>query len=149
MTTGSQSAPLSDDELLYRRVPKSMGWYRPGQFPEVVDDAFHPRNDTTGLSMERARSDEHPEFKSIEEMAQGPSPAGYVVAVLRVADLRKHGIRIEPRTEMAGPGHVELPDLNRDNRKSDQALTLKRILSLSVVRVEDPFPSAGPSPTPR
>jgi hypothetical protein len=142
MTTGSQPAPapISDDEFLFRRIPKSTGWYKPGQSPPVNMLAFNPTDDDkTGLSLERAKSDQHPEFMSVAEMvAQGRSPKGYVVAVLSMRTLRENGIRVVPRTECAGPGHVELPDLNAANRKSDQAMAMKRALSLAVIRVEDP-----------
>jgi hypothetical protein len=108
MTTGPQPAPILDDEFLLRRIPKHLGWYHPGQIPLVDEQAFRPTDqDTTGLSLEREQSAGHPEFKSIEEAAQGSNPNGYLVAVLSVRELRSHGVRIEPRIENTGPGHVE------------------------------------------
>jgi hypothetical protein len=143
MTNGSQPGPISDDELLFRRIPKSTGWYAPGQSPLVNLLAFNPtEEDETGLSMERANSAAHPEFMTVDAAAQGRSPKGYVVAVLSVQTLRENGIQIVPRTEAAGPGHVELPDLNYANRRSDAAMEMKRILSRAVIRVEDPVVSS-------
>lgn len=88
--------------------------------------------------MERANSKDHPEFMTAAQMADGPSPSGYVVAVLSVKTLREYGILIVPRTDGAGPGHVELPDLTYDNRRADASMEMKRILSRCVVTVEDP-----------
>src|ERR1700693_5846313 len=111
MTNGSQGPTISDDELLYRRIPKSMKWYHPGEPVEVDDEAFRPHkvHDTTGLSLQRARSTEHSEFLSADEFAaQGRSESGYVIAVLSVENLRTQDIHIEPRPLEGNPGHVEL-----------------------------------------
>jgi len=43
--------PVANDELLYRRIPVSKGWYDQG---EVSPEAFHPRkNETGGISLFR------------------------------------------------------------------------------------------------
>jgi hypothetical protein len=47
-------------------------------------------------------------------------------------------VLIEPRTESAGPGHVELPELTYASRKSPRGKEVMRILSLAVLRVEEP-----------
>ncbi len=139
MSTGPQPKPLSDDELLFRRIPKSTEWYHPGEDVLVDEQAFRPSDsDTTGLSLERARSTENPEFMSAEQMATGSNPSGYVIAVLSVRDLLANGVAIEPRIEGAGPGHVELPELTRNSRSTSRGKELKRILSRAVIRVEDP-----------
>ena len=139
MTNGSHPEPIADDELLYRRVPKSTGWYDPARSPLVDLFAFNPTDDDmTGLSMERANSETHPDFLTAADVCKGRSPKGYVVAVLSVKTLREYGILIVPRTEGAGPGHVELPDLTYDNRRTDASMEMKRILSRCVVTVEDP-----------
>jgi hypothetical protein len=140
MANDAQGPPISDDELLYRRIPKSMNWYHAGDPVEVDDEAFRPhkQNDATGLSLHRARSKSHPDFMSIADAAMGSSRRGYVVAVLSVATLRSHGFQIEPRALEGNPGHVEIPQLNSGNRNSDEAASLMRLLAASVVRVEDP-----------
>ena len=142
MTNASEPASISEDECLYRRVPKSLDWYQPGQSPPVTLLAFNPtKEDTTGLSMWCANSAEHPDFMTAAQVAQGRSSKGYVVAVLSVKTLRENGIRIVPRTEGFGPGHVELPDLTYENRRSDASMVMKRALSLAVIRVDDPHGS--------
>jgi hypothetical protein len=140
MANGPQGPPISNDEVLYRRIPKSMNWHHPGEVVEVDDEAFRPHkvNDTTGLSFQRARSDDHPEFMSIEQAAFGPSPKGYVVALLSVGTLRKLGVQIDPRALEGNPGHAEIPQLNSHNRTSDEGVALMRLLAASVIRVVDP-----------
>jgi hypothetical protein len=144
MADGPPAPPISDDELLYRRIPKSMNWYHPGEPAEVDDEAFRPHklNDTTGLSFQRARSQSHPEFMTVEDAAKGPSKLGYVVAVLLVRVLRQQGILLEPRPIEGQAGHAEMPQLNSENRNSDQAVALMRSLAASVARVEDPSPTS-------
>ena len=117
-----------------------MNWYHPGEPVEVDDEAFRPHkvNDATGLSFQRARSDAHPEFMSISEAARGPSRSGYVVAILKVDSLLKSGIQVEPRPLEGNPGHAEVVQLNSQNRNSDEAAALMRLLAASVIRVEDP-----------
>jgi hypothetical protein len=129
--------PIADEELLYRRVPASMGWYSPGA--ELNSQAFAPRSDdVTGLSVSRAK------YKSIEDAAKGRPGKSYYVAVLRAGDLRQNGIEIVPRPRPPDdPGHAELPDLNSSNRKADETLERGRLLAEKLcIRVEDPF---GPS----
>ena len=126
--------PVTRDELLYRRIPVSKGWYddRNGVSPE----AFDPRtNETGGISLFRN------EYKTIQEAAKGPSRGGYYVAVLRAGDLIKAGIQIVPRPDPPNvPGHVELPGLNCGNRLTQEALERKVSLAMLCVRVEGPFP---------
>lgn len=78
---GSGSEPISDDELLYRRVP--IRWYDPST-GRPFDEAFapHKENDLTGLSVSRAK------YKSIEQAARGMPGKRYYVATLRAGDLR-------------------------------------------------------------
>jgi hypothetical protein len=39
--------PVDPDEILFRRIPASTGWYDP---PSLAPEAFRPnKNDTTGL----------------------------------------------------------------------------------------------------
>ena len=43
--------PISDDEILYRRISASTGWYDPSRTPSLEPEAFRPnRNDTSGIS---------------------------------------------------------------------------------------------------
>lgn len=110
--------PVGDDELLYRRIPVSMGWYtKRGLSPE----AFHPRkNETSGISLFRNK------YKSIQEVARGKSGGGYFVSVLRAGDLIREGIEVVPRPKPPNDlGHVELPGLTRDNRRTPEAYESK------------------------
>lgn len=132
---GDENEPITEDELLYRRVPASTGWYSPetGLKPE----AFAPRqDDTTGLSVSRGK------YKSIEEAGKGRPGKSYYVAVLRAVDLRKQGIAVEPRPRPSDPGHAELPDLNSSNRKTTETLERQRVLVSLCLRVEGPFATA-------
>jgi hypothetical protein len=140
MSSGPHGPPIRDGELLYRRVPKSTNWFHPGDPPEIDDEAFRPHRtqDATGLSMQRARTQEHPEFMSAEEAAKGRSAAGYVLAVLNVGELRALGIEVEPRPIEGQPGHVEFPQLTSANRESEQTTELMRKLAACVLRVECP-----------
>jgi hypothetical protein len=126
-----ENDPITDDELLYRRVPVSKGWHDDaGLSPE----AFDPRLDeVTGISVYRAK------FVTVEQAAQGKSKQGYWVAVLRAGDLRRHGIQVTPRPEPDDPGHAELPDLTCHNRLSTEAQERKRQLTKLCVRVEGPY----------
>lgn len=68
---------INDDELLFRKVPVNPGWYDSVK-DELKPDALNPRpDDTEGISLDRAQSPVHPEFRSIEQAAIGRSPNGY------------------------------------------------------------------------
>jgi hypothetical protein len=125
--------PVTRDELLYRRIPVSKGWYdeRNGVSPE----AFDPRkNEVGGISLFRSK------YKTVQEVAKGPSKRGYYVAVLRAGDLIKEGIQIAPRPDPPhSPGHVELPSLTCENRNTSEALERKHILVRLCLWVEGPF----------
>lgn len=132
---GDESEPITDEEVLYRRVPASTGWY--SRETGLKPEAFAPRqDDTTGLSVSRGK------YKSIEEAARGRPGKTYYVAVLRAGDLRKQGIAIEPRPRAGDPGHSELPDLNSGNRKTTETLERQRVLASLCLCVEGPFATA-------
>ena len=131
--------PIAADELLYRRVPVSMNWYDPDSGvlePQAFDP--HRKNDVTGISVFRKK------HKSLIEAARGQPGKSYYVAVLCARDLQANRIRVVPRPRLNDPGHAELPDLNTENRKSDEALELQRVLVELSRRVEGPFASAVP-----
>ena len=120
MPIPDESAPIDDDEILYRRIPAALNLYDPNAEPRLLPDAFRPnQNDTTGLSVYRAR------YRAIEDVARGREGKKYYVAVLRAGDL----------------GHAELPGLTYQDRKSDEALEWKALLAQQLcLRVEGPFP---------
>ena len=132
---------IADEELLYRRVPISTGWYNP-ENESLSPEAFapHKTNDITGLSVTREK------YKSIEEAAQGRPGKSYYVAVLRAGDLRKSGITVASLPDVPDgydPGHAEIPGLNADNRKEDKTLERKLLLVELCLRVEGPFPTTA------
>lgn len=135
---------ISDDELLYRKVPISQCWYSQAT-NDLSPYAFNPRSeDETGISLERARSTEHPEFRTIEQAAMGPSSRGYYVAVLRVGDLRREGLSVvaDPDDDRGIPGHVLITDLTYGNRKNSESEDKKMLLAHRLtLRVEGPFAS--------
>jgi hypothetical protein len=110
--------PIADDELLYRRVPES---YYDATTGRPLHLAFgpHKMNDTTGLSLARAK------YKTAAEAANSPQPGKrFYIAVLRAADVRLAGMAIDPRPTPDDPAHCEFPDLRTDNRK--ETVTLER-----------------------
>lgn len=127
--------PIADDEILYRRIPASTGWYAEGV---VSPEAFDPRKDEfTGISVYRKK------HKSVEEVAKGKGKKGYYVASLRASDLREHGIEPVPSpildADPPDPGHAELLCLTAENRLTDQALEHKLRLASLCFEVEGPF----------
>jgi hypothetical protein len=135
---------IDDNELLYRKVSVNSGWYDP-QSNDLKPEAFKPRpDDTTGISFDRAKSELHPEFRTIEEAGQGPSMNGYYVAVFRVSDLRQHGFSLtpDPCNNIGNPGHVLMDDLTYDNRKEVESQNkMVRLAHELTLRVEGPFSS--------
>lgn len=129
--------PIAEDELLYRRVPASTGWYDPAT-GDLKPGAFgpHKRDDVTGLSLVRAA------FKSASEAACGRPGKSYYLAVLRASDLRKNNIMFVPRPDTPrgfDPAHAELPQLNSENYKTDQTLELQQLLVTLCIDVQGPF----------
>ncbi len=135
MSADDGTEPIADDELLYRRIPVSKGWYtESGLSPEAFDPLA---GETSGISVYRDK------YKSVEDAAKGKSKKGYFVAVLRAGDLRKHGIDVVPRPESDDPGHAELPDLTCCNRLERETQERKVLLARLPLRVQGPFPPIG------
>ena len=129
--------PITDAELLYRRIPASANppWYDP-LTKALSDQAFapHKTEDVTGLSVWRAQ------YRRIDEI--GKPGKRYYVAVLEAGTVRRAGIRVEPRPETElgfDEAHAELPDLNSANRKEKLTLERQRMLSELCLGVEGPF----------
>lgn len=138
---GAGIDPISDDELLYRRVPASASptWYDPST-GELSAQAFapHKTQDKTGLSVFRAK------HKSIEDAAKGRPGKVYYVAKLRVRDVWQAGIAVVPQPitpDGYDHAHAELPDLNAGNRKSGETLERQRVLVELCLEVAGPFPA--------
>lgn len=136
---GDESEPIADDEVLFRRVPASTGWYSPETGLKTEAFAPHKTDDSTGLSVSRNK------YKTVEEAARGRPGKSYYVVILRAGDLRKQGIAVEPRPLPGDPGHAELPELNSRNRKTSETLERQRILVRLSLGVAGPFAMAeGP-----
>ena len=132
---------IADEELLYRRVPASTGWYD-SENDTLKPEAFapHKTNDITGLSVFRNK------YTSIDEAARGRPGKSYYVAVLLAGDLRRNGMTVVSRPDVPegyDPGHAEIPDLNAGNRKDDKTLEKQRLLVALRLRVEGPFPTTA------
>jgi hypothetical protein len=113
MSQADPSDPIGEQEYLYRRVPAKIGWVQ-GQ--QVDPHAYRPtREDTTGLSLERES------LASPEDAARGRSSSGYYIAKIKCKDIRDLGLVIAPKPTEERPGHVELPGLTYENRRSDRA----------------------------
>ena len=93
--------------------------------------------------MDRAKSDRNPRFRTIRESARGRSRDGYFVALLRAGDLMAADIAIRCRPTDDNPGHVELPQLHAENRRSNEARELKEKLRTLCLKVEGPFDPDG------
>jgi hypothetical protein len=132
MANLSGSEPIADDEILYRRIPVSQGWVDEAG---VSPAAFRPhRNDTTGLSVYRAK------YKPLETAAQGQSASGYYIAAFLARDARAYRIDIQPSPLADDPGHAEMPSLTYDLRSSEQAVEQQRVLARKVpLTIHGPF----------
>jgi hypothetical protein len=132
MPLPDENDSISDDEIVYRRVPVSQGWV---DERGVSMNAFKPRpDDETGISVYRAR------FLSLEDAAKGLSKHGYYVLALRSGDLRAAGIDIVPKPEADLPGHAELPSLAYHVPESDVSIQHRRLLADQLVMaIHGPF----------
>jgi hypothetical protein len=131
---------IGDDEIVYRKISVNSTWYDPVR-REVKPEAFKPRPGDEGLSVDRAKSDLHQAFRSVEEAAVGQAGKRYYVASLRVGDLREHGIEVVPKSLAENPGHAEIINLTYENRKTDASAECMTLLAHKLVRdVEGPFP---------
>ena len=106
MTEPPDVAPISDDEILYRRIPASTGWYDPSRTPVLEPEAFRPnRNDNTGISLSRRK------YSTVEQAARGQPGKSYYVALLRAAEICAAGMDVVPKPLPDDPGHAEIPEL--------------------------------------
>ena len=126
--------PITDDELLYRRISVKSKWYDPST-DSLEPQAFapHKTNDVTGLSVYRAK------YKTAEEASRRTPGEWYYVVVLRAGDLREKGMSVEPRPLADDRGHADLPDLKADDYKSDITRERQRMLTNLRLGVEGPF----------
>jgi hypothetical protein len=134
MSSDENITNVADGEYVFRRIPVSMPWYDPAK-NYLSPVAFNPTKfDTTGLSLTREK------LRTIEEAARGKSKSGYYVATLRVGDLRRYGMEVVSKPLDDNPGHAEIPELNYQNKDTDQSKEWKVLLALQLtLRVDGPF----------
>ena len=127
--------PIVTDELLYRRIPASQGWYDDTLEHSVSPQAFTPKkHDSSGISLWRGK------YRSVREAAQGWPGKSYYVAVLRADDLRVHGVEVVPTAEEGDPGHASVPALNYADRHTDRVKEMAHLIATRLCRnVEGPF----------
>lgn len=127
------SGDIGGDELLYRKIPVSQGWYD-RQTRYVSPYSFNPRpDDIDGISLERSRSETHPEFRTAEQAAVGNSKRGYFIAVLKVSDILAAGMSVVAKPIEGVLGHVQIPELTHENRKSVASEEFKVTLAHKLV----------------
>ena len=127
--------PISDDEILYRRIPVGSEWFDPEVDPRPSPKAFRPRpDDTTGLSLYRRK------YKSPQQVAANPRGARYYVAELHAGDMRAKGITVIPGPLPGDPGHAAISDLTYENRKTSRAMEIQKTLAEELcLGVHGPF----------
>ena len=131
--------PVSDDELIYRRIPVSQGYYDPRVAPVPSPLALSPLVTTPPDSRCIARK-----YTSLETAARGRPGKSYYIAVLRAGDLRAAGIEVVSRLLEDAPGHAEIPGLTHEHRKSMPYFEWQTLLAEELcLRVEGPYPSAS------
>ena len=139
MSDGSE--PIADHEILYRRIPAASGFFDPSVDPRPSPLAFRPtKNDTTGLSLSRAK------YTALETAGRGREGKQYYVAVLRTGELRRLGMDVVPRPLEGDPGHCEIAELTFANRKAMPFAEWQALLAEQLcLRIEGPFPQDAPS----
>ncbi|NQV25708.1 MAG: hypothetical protein HQ518_15225 [Rhodopirellula sp.] len=138
---------VSDDEIIYRRVPARPQWCIPGDPVQITVDAFSPLKstkdrlgDVDGLSVTRAKSSANPSFATPADVAgAGPSPAGYFVLELRVSDLQKLGLSVVPDPKPDNPGHALIPEIHEAVRKQAATKALQNSLVQNVQAIYGRF----------
>src|SRR5262249_35829854 len=135
-TMGDGSEPVAAEEILYRRILASQGWYNLTVDPKPSRIAFHPTSfDETGLSVSRSKYSTAETTVRVVRLGKKSS-----VACLLARDLMKAGIRIEPKPKPDDPGHIELPELTYATRNESGVAELEtKLATLLCLRVEGPF----------
>ncbi|MBN1941746.1 MAG: hypothetical protein JW849_00470 [Phycisphaerae bacterium] len=136
-----ESKFITDDELLYRRIPAH--FYDPQKVPPVMLVAFRPsESDKTGLSLDRDI------FVTPEQSAAyGREGRSFYVAVLCAEDLRTCGMEVNPKPLPGKPGHAEISNLTHENRDGVRQKEWRDILATRLCReILGPFPGKAKPP---
>jgi len=134
------SSETSCDDPVYRRIPVKQNYYKP-ETDELNRYAFNPnKNDTDGLSISIGRSDEHPDYLTLEEFAAlGSNPQGYFVAELSLSVLGENNVTIKEDRRPEDPGHCLIPELTYPKRRTPESVDLMNTLCEFTVQVHGPF----------
>lgn len=134
MSEGNE--PITDDEILYRRIPTKPEYFNLDKDLQPSPLAFNPHeNDVTGLSVYRAK------YRTPQQVARNKAGKRFYVGFLRASDIRRHGMDVVPRPIPPDDiGHAEIPDLTHENRRSLRSRELKVDLATKICfRVEGPY----------
>ena len=139
MALGDGSEPVTDDEIVFRRITEKSGSYNPESDRPVAREAFRPnRNDVRGLSVWREL------YKTADQAASAGARRGrrYFIVHIHVGQLREAGVVVEPSPEDGGPGHASLVNMNtsayQQNKNAVRELA-EKIANALIERVEGPF----------
>lgn len=123
--------PISDDELLIRRVPPGEAWQKPGPEPTSVNVELRPGE--SGLSASRTgitRPD------ALLAQIGASREQGWLVIQAKVSDLRAFGLHVVSKPTDVDPGHVEIEPAGVDlSRRSVRRALIKLF---SVVPPDEP-----------
>jgi len=133
MSPGEEA--LTDDELVYRRVPHRDEFLSGPRRASPLAFRPHPESDRDGLSFFRKKY-----ATALETVAdRGPGKPTFLAPLL-VLDIRGIGLEILPAPLPENPGHCVVPGLNSMTPKP-VAVELRRQLALVAMRLEGPFGS--------
>lgn len=140
MCEGVSPDPISDDEILYRLASERSNRYDP-ESGVVAWEAFMPnRNDTDGLSFQRAKYVTPKEVVSQHPRAKPGLP--FYVFAMRADDLRRAGVIVDPSPRPGDPGHASLSNITIDLYEEDKN-RIRELASLlaaeAVCEVLGPF----------
>lgn len=128
------------DDPVFRRIPVTLKLYRP-ETEELHAHAFLPSHrDIDGLSVSKGKTDDHPEFLSLEQFAEvGRNPQGYFVAEISLISLDSHNIQVVPDPRDNDPGHCLVPSLRYQKPRPSEMLELVELLKQLTIQVHGPF----------
>ena len=135
MSDGTE--PITDDEILYRRIPTRPDYYNPDTSDRPSPLAFRPRDDdTTGLSVFRAK------YVTPTGLAENDRGKRYFIGFLRASVMRSFGMDVVPDPiPPTNLGHAEIPDLTSETKRTKRGKELMVALAERVCyRIEGPFP---------
>lgn len=135
MSDGTE--PITDDEILYRRIPERPDYFDAENDARASPLAFKPReDDTTGLSVYRAK------YGTPEEVARNNRGKRFYIGFLLASDLRAHGMEIVPKPNPPEQiGHAEIPELTFEGKNTKRGKELQVKLAEKLC-----FPVKGPYP---